>query len=140
MPHSNARVNHNELRIMFVSLYPVTVPTHVYQTAWCHIPAGQTCHCGEKLIPQPSADNDTFWLVHRHPDIQLGVSANKAVIFSHPSSQTPWNPDPRLGTAGLSRANDVRKPWNTCSWCHCTTVSVFICLSKHKVSQCQKHQ
>ena len=57
---SNARVNHNELRIMFGFLCPVKVLTHVYQTAQCCIPAGQTYHCSEKLRSQPQANNDTF--------------------------------------------------------------------------------
>jgi len=56
---SKAGVNQNELRIIFGFLCPViTVLTHVYQTAWCHIPSGQTCHCSE-LRSQPQAD-DTF--------------------------------------------------------------------------------
>jgi len=76
------------------------------------------------------------FIIERKATFQLEVSANKAVIFSHLTSQTPWNLDPRVGTAGLSREKDVKKPWNTCCWCHCTTVSVFICLSKHKASRC----
>jgi hypothetical protein len=56
-----------------------------------------------------------------------------------PPPPPPSNLDPRLGTAGLSRENDVRKPWNTCSWCCHNTVSVFICLSQHKALQCSKH-
>ena len=56
---SNARVNHNELRIMFGLLVPSYSPD-TYQTARCHIPAGQTSHCREKLRSQPQADNDTF--------------------------------------------------------------------------------
>ena len=47
---------------------PVTVLAHVYQTARCHIAAGQTGHCSEQIRSQPQADNNTFWLVHRHPD------------------------------------------------------------------------
>jgi len=49
---SNARVNHNELRIMFGFLVLSYIPD-THQTARCHIPAGQTCHCSEKLRSQP---------------------------------------------------------------------------------------
>ena len=47
---------------------PVTVLTHVYQTAQCHFPAGQTGHCSKQLRSQPQADNDPFWIFYRQPD------------------------------------------------------------------------
>jgi len=53
-----------------VSLYPVTVPTHVYQTARCHISAQQTCHCSE-LRSQPPADNDPSDLLKDTLTIEL---------------------------------------------------------------------
>jgi len=65
-----------------------TVLTYVYHTAWCHIPAGQTCHCSQKLRSQPQADGDTFWLVHRHHDGQTAHTHDNYIsefIISHQS-------------------------------------------------------
>jgi len=56
---NNARVNHNELRIMFGFLLSSYSPGTSIKLQ-CHIPAGQTCHCNEKLRSQPQADNDSF--------------------------------------------------------------------------------
>ena len=49
---------------------PVTVLTRLSNCTVSH-PSRATGHCSKQLRSQPQAYDNTFWIVHRHPDNQI---------------------------------------------------------------------